>query len=79
MANVKFKLNKQGVKELMKSPEMMQIVTEYANNALGRLGEGYEVNTRTGRNRVNAEIRAESYMARKDNSENNSILKALRG
>ena len=74
---VKFELNREGVKELMQSPEMMRICKQYADNAAARLGDGYEVTTHTGRTRVNAEVSAESYQAKRDNLENNSILKAV--
>lgn len=80
MANrVKFVLNRNGVKELMQSPQMMQVCQNYANKALGSLGDGYVVTTRTGKTRVNAEIAASTAEARRENSENNTILKALRG
>ena len=79
MGNVKVVLNREGVRELLRSKEMMAICEEYANNALGRLGSGYEVTTHVGRNRVNAEVAAVSYEAKKENSENNTILKSIRG
>lgn len=79
MAKVKFELNRNGVRELLRSPEMMAVCQDYANRALGSLGDGYEVSTMTGRNRVNAEVRAETFAARKGNLENNTILKALGG
>lgn len=56
----------------------MAVCSKYANDALQSLGPGYSVNTYTGRNRVNAEITADTYEARKENLESNSILKALR-
>lgn len=79
MAKVDFKLNREGVRQLLKSHEMQSICLEYANSALGRLGPGYEVSTHSGRNRVNAEVKAETFAARRDNLKNNSILKAVRG
>ena len=79
MAKVKFELNRSGVRELLRSPEMMAVCQGYANRALGSLGKGYEVSTMTGRNRVNAEVRAETFEARKENLKNNTILKALGG
>lgn len=79
MANFKFVLNKDGVRELLKSQEMMEICKTYASSALATLGDGYSVNSYTGANRVNTEITADTYAARKDNSENNSILKSLGG
>lgn len=78
MANVEIKLNSSGVRELLRSQEMKAVCEEHANNALGRLGPGYTVTTITGKTRVNASIFAESYEAKKDNMENNTILKALR-
>ena len=79
MAKVEFQLNREGVRQLLKSPEMESICLQYANGALGRLGPGYEVSTHSGRNRVNAEVKAETFAARRDNLKNNSILKAVRG
>ena len=76
---MKFQLNEAGVRELLKSPEMMAVCQEYAQNALSRLGDGYEMTTYTGKNRVNASIKAESPRAKRENSHNNTILKSLRG
>lgn len=78
MAKVKVELNRAGVRELMQSSEMMAVCKKYADNAVGRLGAGYEVTTMVGRTRVNAEVAAVTYEARKDNSANNTILKAIR-
>ena len=41
--------------------------------------EGYEVTTYSGRKRANASVHAETYEARKDNYDNNTLLKALGG
>ena len=79
MSKVRVELNSSGVKELLRSKEMMAICEQHANRALSRLGEGYVVTSMTGKNRVNASIYAESYQAKKENSENNTILKALGG
>ena len=79
MAKVKFELNRAGVRELLRSKEMMDICSEYANNAVGRLGNGYELTTHTGVNRVNAQVSAETFAAKRDNLKNNSIIKAVFG
>ena len=73
MAKTKFELNRSGVRELLRSPEMMAVCQGYANRALSSLGAGYGISTMTGRNRVNAEVRAETFAARKENLENNTI------
>ena len=76
---MKFELNRDGVRELLRSPEMMNICKGYADNAIGRLATGYEVTTQTGKNRVNAQVAAVTFDARRENSKDNTILKAIRG
>lgn len=79
MAKVEIVLNPAGVRELLKSDDIMQICKEHANRAVSALGDGYAVNTYVGANRVNAEVSAETFAARRDNMKNNTILKALGG
>ena len=76
--NLRVELNRQGVRALLRSDAMMAECKKHADAALGRLGEGYEVTTQVGRNRVNAEVAAATYQARRENRENNTILRALR-
>lgn len=78
MAKVRIELSSSGVRELLKSGEMKAECEKHAKQALGKLGEGYTVTSHVGKNRVNASVYAESYRARRDNMENNTILKALR-
>lgn len=77
MGKLKLVLNREGVRELLRSEAMTAMCRERADAAAARLGDGYSVNTCVGRNRVNAEIRAESYEAQRENLEHNTILKAL--
>jgi len=79
MSKVKIVLNREGVRELLKSSEMKSICEEHANAALNKLGNGYEVTTMTGKNRVNASICAVSDEAKRENLKNNTVLKALGG
>ena len=79
MGNVRFELNREGVRELLTSSEMKAVCENYANKAVSSLGEGYEMTTYTGKSRVNASVIATTYAARKENAENNSILKAVGG
>lgn len=79
MAKTKFELNKAGVRELMLSPEMESALESIAGDALTRLGDGYDMNTYHGRNRINVEVSAETFTARRDNAQNNTILKAVQG
>ena len=79
MSKVRFELNRAGVKELLQSPETGAIVTEHAYQVQGRAGEGYEVDTFTGFDRVHATVYPATYEARKDNYDNNTLLKARGG
>ena len=77
MAN-KFKLNRAGVGELLKSSEMGAVCKEYADVIQSRCGnEGYESNVMVGKNRVRASVYAGTVEARRDNLENNTLLKAV--
>lgn len=79
MDNLKFELDKSGVRELLRSQAMMDICQGYADTALGRLGDGYSSSKHVGKNRVNVEVSAKTYKARKENINNNTILKAVMG
>ena len=79
MAKVKVTLNRSGVRQLLRSDEMMQVCKDYAYSAQSRLGPGYEVTYMTGKNRVNAEVAAVSNEAIRENRETNTILKAVIG
>lgn len=77
MGNVKFVLNRAGVRELMLSSAMMSICESKARSMLNSLGDGYTMTTHVGKNRVNAEVATDSPAARQENLNNNTILKAL--
>jgi len=78
MSNVKVVLNRQGVKDMLKSDEMMAICKEYADGVAERAGDGYEVSTYNGRTRVNAQIAPKTVQAIRDNMKNNTLLKAVK-
>ena len=77
MSNFVFKLNRAGVRELLKSQEMQGILKEHATTIKGRAGDGYEQDIYVGKNRANAMVKAGTFKARKDNSKNNTLLKAV--
>lgn len=78
MSRIKFKLDRKGVAELMKSGAMQGVLKGYANNAVARCGPGYVSDMYVGKNRANAMIKAETYQAKADNLRNNTILKSVR-
>ncbi len=79
MAKVKIELNRAGVRELLKSPEMGAVCQELASQVAARAGDGYEVSVYTGFNRVNASVKAVSDEAWRDVLKNNGLVKALWG
>lgn len=62
----------------MRSPEMQAVLKARADTVKNRCGDGYEAVYYTAPTRAVAEVRAESYAARKENADTNSILKALK-
>ena len=78
MGNVRVELNSEGVRALLKSPEMAAICKEQAEAIAGRAGSGYHVTTYTGATRVNASVITETAEAARDNMKNNTLLKAVK-
>lgn len=80
MSDVKFKLDLKGLNELMKSPEMQGVLNDAAQRIAGSAGDGYEVEAAHPIQFVAiASVRAATWKARKDNSENNTLEKAAGG
>ena len=78
MSSIKFVLNRSGVREVLQSPEIAAVVKDYTNQVAGRAGTGYEASFMT-KNRAVGRVTAETRKAKKDNSKNNTLLKALGG
>lgn len=78
MAKARIKLNKSGVREVLKSTEMQSICNEHAQRIVGKCGSGYKTDSFVGKNRCNAMVWAGTYRAKRDNSKNNTILKAVK-
>lgn len=74
----KFKLDKKGVGQLLKSDEMRAVITQKASDIQSRCGDGYESNVSMGKSRVHGVVIASTTKAKRDNLKNNTILKALR-
>lgn len=77
MAKVKFKLDLAGLNQLMKSGEMQAVLNSAANQIAAAAGDGFEVERAHPISFVGiAAVHAETTEARRDNSENNTLLKA---
>lgn len=77
MSNVRIKLDSAGIQSLLKSSEIGAVVDEITDTVKNRCGDGYETANRPGRRRYIGEVIAATYRARRDNSKNNTLLKAL--
>ena len=73
----KFVLNRKGVRELLKSPEMATAVREAGERVEKNAGSGYSLNVQT-KNRAVCRVYAYTKDAVRDNYKNNTLLKALR-
>ena len=75
MAKFRFALNRAGVRELLLSGGVRDMLVDTAE---GRLPPGCRTDPRAGRNRQNVRIVTETAEAYRDNLENNTLLKAVR-
>lgn len=73
---IKFELNRAGVRELMQSQAMQNVLVEYARHVSDNAGEGYE--PYIGATRANVSVRITTNEAYQDNLDNNTMEKALR-
>ena len=76
MSDFKFALNRAGVRELMQSQEMQDVLVEFAGQVAERAGDGYSVYV--GINRANVSVRTETEEAMADNLDHNTLEKAIR-
>lgn len=77
MSNYQFELNREGVKQLMKSEEMKAVLDEMAHHIAESAEGDYKVDSMTGRTRANAEVSCASAKTYYDNLRNNTLLKAM--
>ena len=77
MSDAKIELNSAAIQALLKSPEVEAVCLGQIQRVQAMCGPGYEVDTYTGKTRVNAMIRAATPEAKHDNAENGTISKAL--
>lgn len=76
MNNFKFVLNRAGVRELMQSQEMQDVLVDFAGQVADRAGDGYDVYV--GTNRANVSVMTATEEAMADNLDHNTLEKAIR-
>ena len=72
-------MNSKGVQELLKSPEMQNILREDVRAIAGRAGDGYFSDVKVHKKRAVGRAYPGTAEARHDNYENNTLLKAIGG
>ena len=77
MAKVDFELNINGLRELMKGPEMQAALQEAGDAVASSAGGDYGVRVHVADYVAIANVFPDSQEAAKDNYENNTLLKAL--
>ena len=78
MSKTRIEVNAKGIKELLKSEGAMNACMNIADGIAQELGDGYGTNSRTGRKRAIAEIKAETAEAYYSNLKHNTLLKAVK-
>ena len=77
MAKVRFELNREGVRELLKSSEMENILDDYASAVVNNAGEGFKKEFYSGTNRNSYTIVPGNADAHFKNIRENTLIKAL--
>jgi hypothetical protein len=72
----RFVLNRDGVKELMQSQEMQDVLVDFAGQVAERAGDGYSVYV--GITRANVSVGTATEAAEADNLDHNTLEKSIR-
>ena len=73
----KFELDKKAVSDLMLSKEAQDVLSEYADDALKKLGDGHEKEIRLGKKRANVRIFVTTNEAYRKSLRDNTLLKVV--
>ena len=77
MSKVRIELNSAGVRELLRSQPIADVLAEHAAAIAGRCGEGYAHDTHMTPGRVVASVYTETPEAMADNLRENTLLRAM--
>lgn len=75
MSRMKFELNRQGVRDLLHSAEMVNTLEGYARTIADNAGDGFEIRQMPTRAIA---VETATRDAERDNLEHNTLLKAVR-
>jgi hypothetical protein len=74
---VKIVLNRKGIRELLRSPEVLRDLERRAHNVAAAAGIGYAVDSEVGPNRARASVRTDTIDAMIDEATERRLTKAL--
>lgn len=77
MANVKVVVNRQAVRELLKSPEIRADLERRGRRIASAAGAGHEVESFMGRNRVRVTVRTDTFEARYAEATTRDLSRAI--
>lgn len=78
MAKTRVELNRAGVRSLLRSEKMKELLKARADMVVNACGHGYEAGSYVMPTRAVSRVSAVTMEARLDNLKNNTILKALK-
>ena len=78
MSKVHIELNSTGIREMLQSPEMQDILAEQAAEIASRCGAGYASDKYMTPGRAVSSVYTETPEAIRDNLEHNTLLKGLK-
>lgn len=77
MSKVKFELNRAGVREILQSQEIIDVLEGYADEVIRKCDGNYETSAMVGRNRANVSVMTSDSDTYYKNLNDNEVLKAL--
>lgn len=77
MSRVEVELEHDNIRAFLRSESVGKLMKSYADKAAERLGEGYEADEKVMATRAIASVFTATDEAKRENMENNSILKAV--
>ena len=75
--SVRIVLNRRGVRELLRSPEVLADLERRARNIASTAGPGHEVDSQTGRNRARASVRTDTINAMRDEATDRRLTRSI--
>lgn len=75
--NVKVRLNRSGVRDLLRSADVRADLERRAARIKAASGSGYETDSEIGKNRARASVRTADMRSIRDNAKHNTLIRAM--